>query len=182
VICRRQHNIILQLQLSVCVPLKRFEIHDQVVLDSEHGIGSQIWVVFGEYLRRDGDIAVAANHQMDVSRAHRMAIEKIQQNTRRAIGRQGISRRTQAVEIILAILISPELPPQIIIRLILGVLEIVFAVGARLPDVDDDAGDALLGDEVGDGAVHEGDVALVRVLDDAAAQLAEGGVGAPEGA
>jgi hypothetical protein len=182
VICRRQHNIILQLQLSVCVPLKRFEIHDQVVLDSEHGIGSQIWVVFGEYLRRDGDIAVAANHQMDVSRAHRMAIKKIQKNTRRAIGRQRISRGTQAVEMILAIRISPELPPQIIIRLILGILEIVFAVGAGLPDVDDDVGDALLGDQVGDGAVHEGDVALVRVLDDAAAQLAEGGVGAPEGA
>jgi hypothetical protein len=182
VIWRRQHNIILQLQLSIRVPLKRLEIHDQIVLDSEHGIGSQIWVVFGEYLRRNGDITVAANHQMDVSRAHRMAIKKIQQKARRAIGRQGIGRRAQAVEMILAILISPELPPQIVIRLILGVLEIVFAVGARLPDVDDDAGDALLGGEVGDGAVHEGDVALVRVLDDAAAQLAEGGVGTPEGA
>jgi hypothetical protein len=182
VICRRQHNIILQLQLGIRVSLKWLEIHDQIVLDSEHGIGSQIRVVFGEYLRRDWDIAVAANHQMDVSRAHRMAIKKIQQNTRRAIGRQGISRRTQAVEMILAILISPELSPQIIIRLILGILEIVFAVGARLPDVDDDAGDALVGDEVGDGAVHEGDMALVWVLDDAAAQLAEGGVGAPEGA
>lgn len=76
-ICRRQHNIILQLQLGIRVSLKWLEIHDQIVLDSEHGIGSQIRVVFGEYLRCDWDIAVAANHQMDVSRAHRMAIKKI---------------------------------------------------------------------------------------------------------
>jgi hypothetical protein len=83
---------------------------------------------------------------------------------------------------ILAILIRPELPPQVIVALVLRVLEVVLAVRRRLPDVDDDARDALPGDEVGDGAVHERDVALVRGLDYAAAQLAEGGVGAPEGA
>ncbi len=83
---------------------------------------------------------------------------------------------------ILAIGISPELPPQVVIGLVLGILEVVFAVPGGLPDVDDDAGDALPGDEVRDGAVHEGDLAAVRVLNDASAELAEGGVGAPEGA
>jgi hypothetical protein len=83
---------------------------------------------------------------------------------------------------ILAIRICPELPPEVIISLILRILEVVFAVRRRLPDVNDNAWDALLGDEVGDGAVHEGDMALVRILDYAAAELTEGGVGAPEGA
>jgi hypothetical protein len=82
----------------------------------------------------------------------------------------------------LAIRISPELPPEVIIGLILRILEVVFAVRRRLPDVNDNAWDALSGDEVGDGAVHEGDMALVRILDYAAAELAEGGIGAPEGA
>ena len=51
-----------------------------------------------------------------------------------------------------------------------------------MPNVDYDAWDALLGDEVGNGAVHQGDLALMRILDYAAAEFAEGRVGAPEGA
>ena len=83
---------------------------------------------------------------------------------------------------ILAIGISPELPSQIVIGLILWILEVVFPVRRCLPDVNDNSWDALLSDEVGNGAVHEGDMALVRVLDYAAAKLAERGVGRPEGA
>jgi hypothetical protein len=81
---------------------------------------------------------------------------------------------------ILAILISPELPPEIIVGLIFRVLEVVFPIRRRLPDVNYNAWDAFLGDEVGDGAVHEGDMALMRVLDYAAAKLAEGGIRTPE--
>lgn len=82
----------------------------------------------------------------------------------------------------MAIRISPELPPQVIIGLIFRILEVVFAVRRRLPDVNYNAWDALLGDEVSDCAVHEGDMALVWILDYAAAEPAERGVGAPEGA
>jgi len=81
---------------------------------------------------------------------------------------------------ILAVLISPELSPEIIVGLILRVLEVVFAVRRRLPDVNDNTWDAFLGDKVGDGAVHKGDMALVCVLNYTAPELAEGGVRAPE--
>jgi hypothetical protein len=73
---RRQHNIILQLQLSVRVPLERLEIHYQIVLDGEHAICRQVRVVFGKYLRRDWDVTVAADHQVDVGRAHGVAVEE----------------------------------------------------------------------------------------------------------
>jgi hypothetical protein len=81
---------------------------------------------------------------------------------------------------IFAIRISPELPPEVIIGLILRILEVVFAVRRRLPDVNNNAWDAFLGNEVGDGSVHEGDLALVWILDYAAAELTERGIGAPE--
>jgi hypothetical protein len=84
--------------------------------------------------------------------------------------------------VILTVLISLELSPEVIIGLILRVLKVVFAVRRRLPDVNDNTWDALLGDKVGDGAVHKGDMALVWVLNYAAAELAEGGVRTPEGA
>ena len=51
-----------------------------------------------------------------------------------------------------------------------------------MPDVNDNAWNALIGDEVGNSAVHEGDMALVRILNYAAAELTEGSVGRPEGA
>ena len=44
------------------------------------------------------------------------------------ISRQRVSCRLQAVEVILAIGICPELSPQVIIGLILWILEVVFAV------------------------------------------------------
>ena len=65
---------------------------------------------------------------------------------------------------ILAILVSPELPPEVIIGLKLRVLKVVFAVGRRLPDINDNARDPLPGDEVSNGAVHKGDMASVWVL------------------
>jgi hypothetical protein len=74
-VCRRQYNIILQLQFGSRVPLERREIHYQIVLDGKHAICRQVRVVFGEDLRRDGDVAVAADHQVDVGGAHGVAIE-----------------------------------------------------------------------------------------------------------
>lgn len=88
-----------------------------------------------------------------------------------------------AVEPILAVLVGLELAAQVVGRLVLRVLEVVLAVGAGLPDVEDGVGDGLAGQQVGDGAVHEGDAARgVGILDDGGAVVAEGGVGGPEGA
>jgi hypothetical protein len=101
--------------------------------------------------------------------------------SRLTIRGQRISRRSQTVEIITPILICPKLPPEVIIGLVLRILEIVFPIRARLPDIHDCARDALFRGEVGDLAVHECDLSVVWVLDDAAAEVAEGGVGGPEG-
>lgn len=112
-----------------------------------------------------------------------MPIHQRQQLIRRPVRGQRVRRRVIAVEPILAVVVGAELAAQVVGRLVLRVLEVVFAVGAGLPDVEDGAGDGLAGDEVGDGAVHEGDAAVgVGVLDDGRAVVAEGGVGGPEGA
>lgn len=112
-----------------------------------------------------------------------MAIHQRQQLIGRTIGRQRVGSRVVAVEPVFAVLVGPELAAQVVGALVLGVLEVVFAVGAGLPDVEDGVGDGLAGEQVCDGAVHQGDAALgVGILDDGAAVLAEGGVGRPEGA
>lgn len=88
-----------------------------------------------------------------------------------------------AIQPIPPALIGAKLAPQIIRRLVLRVLEIVFSVGTGLPDVKDGARDGPLRDHVGDGAVHEDDAAGGRgVLDDGAAVGAEGCGGGPKGA
>jgi hypothetical protein len=79
--------------------------------------------------------------------------------------------------------ISPELSSQVVIGLVLWVLEIVFAVGRCLPDIDDCIWDSLASEEIGHLAVHERWVsAWGGVLNDAASELAEWGVWGPEGA
>lgn len=99
------------------------------------------------------------------------------------IGGQRVGGWLVAVEPILALLVAPELSAEVVGCLVLGVLEVVLAVGARLPDVDDGSGDGLLGVEIGDDAVHQGRLAMgVGVDDDGAAVVTEGGVGGPEGA
>jgi hypothetical protein len=84
--------------------------------------------------------------------------------------------------VVLAILISSEFPSQVVIGLVFWVLEIVFSVRRCLPDVNDGVGDWLLGDEIGDGAVHECYSATFGngILHDAAAERTEWSVGAPE--
>jgi hypothetical protein len=126
---------------------------------------------------------IETHHDVNVSRAHGVAIHQCEQLVSRTIGRQRVGSGVVAVEPVFAILVSPEFAAQVVGALVLGVLEVVFAVGAGLPDVEDGVGDGLAGEKVCDGAVHQGDAALgVGVLDDGAAVLAEGGVGRPEGA
>lgn len=112
-----------------------------------------------------------------------MSVHQRQQLIRRPVCRQRIRRGMVAVEPVFAVLVGLELAAQVVGRLVLRVLEVVLAVGAGLPDVEDGVGDGLAGQQVGDGAVHEGDAARgVGVLDDGGAVVAEGGVGGPEGA
>lgn len=120
---------------------------------------------------------------MNVSRAHGVAIHQRQQLIGRTIGRQRVGSRVVAVEPVFAVLVGLELAAQVVGALVLGVLEVVFAVGAGLPDVEDGVRDGLAGEQIRDGAVHQSNAAGgVGVLDDGAAVFAEGGVGRPEGA
>jgi hypothetical protein len=119
---------------------------------------------------------------MDVRRSHRVSIQHLQQHTSRTICRQRVRCRLQAVEVIIAVGISPELPSQVVIRLILWVLEIVFPIRGRLPDVDNSIWNTLASCKVCNFAVHQGRVSTWgRVLDDASAGLPERGIRRPEG-
>lgn len=112
-----------------------------------------------------------------------MSIQQLQQHTGRSIRGQRVRRRLQAIKVVFSLVVRSKLPSQVIVALVLRVLEIVFPVGGRLPDIDHGVGDALAGQKIGDLPVHEGRVSAGRgVLDDAAAELAEGSVGRPEGA
>ena len=120
---------------------------------------------------------------MDVSRAHGVPVERSEEGTGSTVGRQRVGSRLVAAEPVLALLVAPELSTQVVGRLVVGILEVVLAVGRSLPDVDDSTGNGLLGVEVGDHAVHESDLAVGSgVLNDGAAVLTEGGIGRPEGA
>jgi hypothetical protein len=93
------------------------------------------------------------------------------------IGRQRVRCWLVAVVPVLALLICGKLAPQVVRLLVLRVLEVVFSVGARLPDVDDCVGDALLGVQIHDYTVHESLLALgVLIADNAVTELAEGRV------
>ena len=81
---------------------------------------------------------------------------------------------------IFALRICPELAPQVVIGLVFGVLEVVFAVRGGLPDIDDSSRYWFFGDEIHDPSMHEGYLALVRVLYYASTIVAKRGVGAPE--
>ena len=61
------------------------------------------------------------------------------------IGGQRVGGRLVAVVPVLAVLVGGELAAEVVGLLVLLVLEVVLAVGTGLPDVDDSAGDALLG-------------------------------------
>lgn len=115
---------------------------------------------------------------MNMCRSHWMSIQQPQKHARRSISRQRIRRRLQNIKVVFAIRIRSELPTQVVISLVFWVLEIVFSVRGRLPDIDDGVGDSLAGEQVGDLTVHERGVAVgCGVLNDGAAELTEGCVG-----
>ncbi|KUI59071.1 hypothetical protein VP1G_06335 [Cytospora mali] len=178
-----QYNVVLQVKLGIGVVLGGLEVQDQVVLDGKDSIGLEPRVVLGVKLGGAALVVGVGDHNVDMGGAHRMAVHHLQQLPRGPVLRQTVGGRVQAVEPVAAVLVGPELAAQVVGALVLGVLEVVLAIGRGLPDVEDGAGNGLAV-EVGDGAVHLGDAATLGcgVNDDTAAKLAEGRVGGPEGA
>jgi hypothetical protein len=76
------------------------------------------------------------------------------------ISRQRVGSWLVAVVPVLALFVGSKLSPQVVWLLVLGILEIVLSICARLPDVDDCVGDAFLGVEVHDYTVHESCLAI----------------------
>lgn len=112
-----------------------------------------------------------------------MPVHHAQQLVARPVVGQAVRRRVVAVEPVPPVRVGAELAPQVVGRLVLRVLEVVAAVGRRLPDIEDGVRDSPARGEVGDGAVHPAHAAAGRrVLDDGVAELAEGGVRGPKGA
>ena len=121
-------------------------------------------------------------HDVDVGGTHGVAVHHLQKLIRRAVRGQRVGRGVVAVEPVLAVLVGAELAAEVVGGLVIRVLEVVLAVGRRLPDVEDGVGDGLAGDQVADDTVHETDAAVgSRVLDDGASVLTERGIGGPEG-
>lgn len=175
-----EQEVVLEFQRGLGVVFQRLKVDDEIVLDSENGIGLQPWIIVGVDLVHHLLVSVRRNHHVDVRRSPWMTVQQLQKLPRRPIPRQRIRRRLQAVVVIVALRIRLELSAQVVGALVVGVLEVVLSIRRRLPDVDRGIDNGLLGIEVDDFAVHERDLAVVLVLHDLVAQLAPGGVGGPE--
>lgn len=75
-----------------------------------------------------------------------------------------------------------ELPSQVVVHLVLGVLEVVLPIRGSLPDIDYGSGYGFLRHKIHHPPPHQRHLTLVRAHDDTVAVLTEGGIGAPEGA
>lgn len=175
-------DVILQVEGGLGVVGLGLEVYNEIILDREDGVNGEVRVVAGVDLVDDGGVLGVGDHKVDVSGTHGRAVHEVKEDTSGAVGRQGVGSGVVAVPVELSLLVGSELATEVVIGL-LGVLEIVLAVGRGLPDVEDGANDGLAGLHVFDDTVHEGDAAVgVGVLDDAVAKSAEGSIGRPEGA
>ena len=94
-----------------------------------------------------------------------------------------VLRRLQAVEPEFAVRVAAELAPEVMAGLVLGVEDVVLAVGASLPHVEDGVRDTFAGFGILDDAVEKRELPVFwHILDYAAAKVPEWGVGRPEGA
>lgn len=175
-------DIVLQVEGGLGIVGLGFEVHDEIILDSEDRVNREMGVVAGVDLVDDSGVFGVGDHEVDVSGTHGRAVHELEKDTGGAVGGQGVRSRVVAVPVEFSLLVRSELAAKVVVGLG-GVLEIVLAVGRGLPDVEDGADDRLAGLHVPEDTVHESDTAIgLRVLDDAVAESAEGGVGRPEGA
>lgn len=118
---------------------------------------------------------------MDVGWAHRVTVEQVQKLVGWAVGGKRVGSWSQADEAVFTVGVGLELSSQVVVLLVLLVLEIVLSVGRRLPEVDCDVGDWLLGGHVTNDTVHECDLtARGWAVDDALLELSPWSIRAPE--
>lgn len=184
VLLRSEVDVILDIENSALrVVLGRVEVKKQVVLDSTSGIGLEVRVVAGVQLSSNAKVVVVGNHDVNVSGAVRVTAhdtEKLRGRTRCV---DGVLGWLEAVKPKLSVLVGAEFAAEVVLGLVLGVVGVVFAVGAGLPHIENGVGNTLASVDVADDTVEECELAILgHILDDAGAEVAEGSLGRPEGA
>lgn len=174
-------DVVLEVAIGVGVLGNRLEVDDEVILDGKDGVDAQMGIIVGVDLVDDGGVVRVGDFQVDVSGPHGRAVHEVQQHPCGPVGGQRVRCGVVAVPPELAVFVGQELAAQVVVALV-GVLEVVLAVGRGLPDVQHGPDDGLAGFHVGQSAVHVCHLAVgVGVLDDGVTQTAEGSVGGPEG-
>lgn len=182
VLLQSHGDVVLQVELGLGVIGLGLEVDNQVVLDGEDGVDVEMRVVGGVDLVDDGGVVGVGDHQVDVGRTHGRAVHEVEEDTGGTIGGERVRSGVVAVPVELALLVGAELAAKVVLTLV-GVLEVVLAVGGGLPDIEDGTDDGSASLHVLQDTVHVGDLSVgVGVLDDAVAKLTEGSVGRPEGA
>lgn len=174
---KRHSDVIFEVELCLGIVGLGLEVHNEIVLDSEDGVDGKMRVVVGVDLVDDRGVIRVCNHKVNMCGAHGRTVHDIKENTGRAVGGQRVRCGVVAVPPIFSVLICCEFTAEVVFAL-LGVLEIIFAVGGGLPNVENGTDDRLSGLHICDDTVHEGDFARrIGVLDNAIAELAEWGIG-----
>ena len=182
VFLQRHLDIVLEIQLGLGVVSLGLEVDHQVVLHSENRVDVEVRVVGGVDLVDDGGVVGMGDHEVDVSGTHRRAVHEVQEHTGGSIGGQRIRSRVVAVPVEFALLVGTEFTAQVVLTLV-GVLEVVLAVGRCLPDIEDGACDGGARFHIPQHTVHKCNLAVrVGILNNGVTEFAEGGVGRPEGA
>lgn len=178
-----QTNVVLDVQDSaVRFILNRHEVQEQIVLDSTGSVRRQVRVIPGIQLSRHANVVGVSDHAVDVSGTVRMATHNLEQRCRRAGGVDGVLGGLKAVEGEVAVLVRSELAAEVVACLVFRVEDIVLAVSAGLPHVENSSRDSFAGVDVNDLAVEECLLPVLgHVLDHAATKLTEWCLGGPEG-
>lgn len=159
------------------------EVEQQVGLDGRDGVGLEVRVVPGVQLCGDAEVIRVGDHHVDVRGPVWMPVHHLQQHRAGTRCVDGVLGRLQAVEPEAALLVRLELAAQVVTRLVLRVKDVVLAVGAGLPHVENGTRNALAGFDIPDDAVEPGQLTIGgHVLHARGAEVAEGRLGGPEGA
>lgn len=175
VLLRCESDIVVDIEdRTVLLVLDWRKVQQKIVLDSACHVRLEVLIIIRIQLRGDANVVGMRDHDVNMRRPVRVPSHDLQQICRWTRSVDCILGRFQAVEPELALLVCLELAAQVVPGLVLGIECVVFAIGARLPHVEDSARNALSCINIFDHAVEECLLSVFwHVLDDTAAELTE---------